>query len=105
MAKSISDKRKVGRPATGYDPMYGARLSAELVGQIDAWAKANETTRSEAIRRLVELGLRSKMPPEETLDEALDETFPASDPVAIGHSERAGRPKKTKGLTGMMIKL
>ncbi len=84
--------------------MYGARLSGELFAQIDAWAKANETSRSEAIRRLVELGLHSKLPTEETLDEALDETFPASDPVAVGHSEHLGRPKKSKGLTGMMEK-
>jgi metal-responsive CopG/Arc/MetJ family transcriptional regulator len=40
--------------------MYGARLSDELVEQIDAWAKANEVSRSEAIRRLVELGLKAK---------------------------------------------
>ena len=26
------------------------------------------------------------------LDEALEETFPASDPVAIGHSEHVGAP-------------
>lgn len=38
--------------------MYGARLSDELVARIDAWAKTNEVSRSEAIRRLVELGLR-----------------------------------------------
>ncbi|MDP1700160.1 MAG: hypothetical protein Q8L53_04255 [Aestuariivirga sp.] len=27
------------------------------------------------------------------LDEALDESFPASDPVSLGHSERVGQPK------------
>lgn len=58
MAKSISAKRKVGRPATGVDPMYGARLSDELVGQIDAWAKVEKVSRSEAIRRLVMVGLK-----------------------------------------------
>jgi hypothetical protein len=46
-----------GRPATGVDPLVGARFPKESIAQIDAWAKANETTRSEAIRRLVELGL------------------------------------------------
>jgi hypothetical protein len=61
MAKSISAKRKrPGRPATGFNPMYGARLSDELVEQIDAWAEDNEVSRSEAIRRLVELGLKRK---------------------------------------------
>ena len=73
--------------------MYGARLSDELVKLIDAWAKANGTTRSEAIRRLVEAGLRQKATVNDRLDEALDESFPASDPVALGHSEHAGQPK------------
>ena len=40
--------------------MYGVRLSDEFLGKIDAWAKANDMTRSEAIRRLVELGLKVK---------------------------------------------
>jgi hypothetical protein len=26
------------------------------------------------------------------LDEALDETFPASDPVSIGHNDHPGKP-------------
>jgi metal-responsive CopG/Arc/MetJ family transcriptional regulator len=38
--------------------MYGARLPDTLVKEIDAWAKDNGTSRSEAIRRLVELGLK-----------------------------------------------
>jgi hypothetical protein len=104
MAKSISVKRKPGRPATGVDPLVGVRFPKEDIAAIDSWAKANDLSRSHAIRRLVELGLRSRLPTEETLDEALDETFPASDPVAVGHSEHAGRPKKSKGLTGMMVK-
>jgi hypothetical protein len=29
---------------------------------------------------------------EAALDEALEETFPASDPVALGHSDHAGVP-------------
>jgi len=38
--------------------MYGARLPTGLVDKIDAWAKSNEVSRSEAIRRLVERGLK-----------------------------------------------
>ncbi|MGQ0486046.1 MAG: hypothetical protein ACT4SY_11935 [Hyphomicrobiales bacterium] len=34
--------------------------------------------------------------PEQELDEALTGTFPASDPVAIGHSEHAGVPVRAK---------
>jgi hypothetical protein len=31
-----------------------------MVGAIEVWAAKNETTRSEAIRRLIELGLKAK---------------------------------------------
>ena len=59
MAKSITVKRKkAGRPATGTEPLYGVRISDELMGQIQKWGKENSATRSEAIRRLVELGLK-----------------------------------------------
>jgi hypothetical protein len=61
MAKSISVKRKkVGRPATGTEPLYGVRISDDLMGRIERWADENSATRSEAIRRLVELGLKMK---------------------------------------------
>lgn len=60
MAKSISAKRKPGRPATGVDRMYGARLSDEFVAKIDKWAEAQGVSRSEAMRKLIELGLKSK---------------------------------------------
>ena len=35
-------------------------MPAESIASVDAWAAAHETTRSEAIRRLVELGLTVK---------------------------------------------
>jgi hypothetical protein len=35
-------------------------MPGELIAQVEAWATANETTRSDAIRRLVELGLTVK---------------------------------------------
>jgi hypothetical protein len=31
-----------------------------LIDQVEAWAAANDTSRSDAFRRLVELGLRVK---------------------------------------------
>jgi hypothetical protein len=37
-----------------------ARMPPALIAEVEAWAAANNTTRSEAFRRLVELGLRSK---------------------------------------------
>jgi hypothetical protein len=46
-----------GRKPTGVDPARTIRLSDEFVAAIDAWAEAHDLVRSEAIRRLVELGL------------------------------------------------
>jgi hypothetical protein len=61
MEKSTYAKsKKLGRPATGTEPLYGLRISDELMGRIEKWAKENYATRSEAIRRLVELGLKAK---------------------------------------------
>ena len=61
MAKSITVKRKkAGRPATGTEPLYGVRISDDLMGQIQKWGRENSATRSEAIRRLVEIGLKAK---------------------------------------------
>jgi len=61
VATSIAVKRKKrGRPATGVDPLVGVRIPKETIAEIDAWARSNDTTRSEAIRRLVERGLKGK---------------------------------------------
>jgi hypothetical protein len=61
MAKSIKvNQKKRGRPATGRDPVSAVRLSAELTASVDKWAEDHEANRSEAIRRLVELGLKAR---------------------------------------------
>ena len=62
MKQSISDNKKPrGRPATtGTGVLVGQRWHDPELEKIDAWAKANGATRSEAIRRLVELGLKAK---------------------------------------------
>jgi len=54
-------KKARGRPATGKDPQVVLRMGAEQIASVDAWGKANDVTRSEAIRRLVELGLKAKV--------------------------------------------
>jgi len=62
MKKSIkvAPKRR-GRPAAGgRDPHIAARMPQTLIDQVEAWASANDASRSEAIRRLVELGLTIK---------------------------------------------
>jgi Arc/MetJ-type ribon-helix-helix transcriptional regulator len=59
MKKSIKvhPKKRRGRPATGKDPLISARLPQSLIDNVEAWATANKASRSEAIRRLVEIGL------------------------------------------------
>jgi hypothetical protein len=58
--KAIPKRR--GRPATGKDPSRTIRLSDEFLAKVDAWANQQDDDpgRSEAIRRLVELGLKVK---------------------------------------------
>src|SRR3954466_15966795 len=58
--KHVARKQR-GRPATGQDPVTAIRLSSEMRENVDAWSarQSDEPGRSEAIRRLVELGLAS----------------------------------------------
>src|ERR1700730_2295801 len=60
-------RKKRGRPATGQDPVSAIRLSPRLTASIDKWAASNgAVSRSEAIRRLVELGLAESTPTKQT---------------------------------------
>jgi hypothetical protein len=61
--KSVGGKRPgAGRPATGTDPARTIRLSDEFMARLDDWAagQPDKPSRSEAIRRLVEVGLKGK---------------------------------------------
>jgi hypothetical protein len=63
MPKSIIVRQKKrGRPATGKMPTTTLRLPESLSVQINVWAnkQADAPGHSEAIRRLVELGLKAK---------------------------------------------
>jgi hypothetical protein len=65
MKKSISvNKKSRGRPKKkgGVDPVTAVRLPKSLSDAVDSWAadQEDEPIRSEAIRRLVELGLKTK---------------------------------------------
>jgi hypothetical protein len=63
MAKSIKvEHKKRGRPATGKDRLYGLRISDDLMGRIQKWASKQEVdlNRSQAIRLLLEIGLKAK---------------------------------------------
>jgi hypothetical protein len=60
MKKSIMvmPKKRRGRPASGgRDPQVVMRMPADIIKRVDQWAKLNDITRSEAIRRLVEHSL------------------------------------------------
>jgi hypothetical protein len=54
-------KKRMGRPrGTKFSGTIPARFEPETVAALDAWAVAQDVSRSEAIRRLVELGLTVK---------------------------------------------
>jgi metal-responsive CopG/Arc/MetJ family transcriptional regulator len=59
---TMATTKRRGRPATGMDPVTAIRLSGELRAAIDNWRRkqADIPARSEAIRRLVQIGLKSK---------------------------------------------
>ena len=54
-------KKSMGRPpGIKYGGTIPARFEIAALAALDAWAKKHEVSRSEAIRRLVELGLKAK---------------------------------------------
>jgi len=61
---SLSDIRKDHSHTVrlGHDAVSAVKLSQELTAEIDAWAETHETTRSDAISRLLELGLAVSPP-------------------------------------------
>jgi hypothetical protein len=66
MNKSISVyKNPVGRPKKkgGVHPVSAVRLPPDIASAVDHWAEGqlDKPRRSEAIRRLVEIGLKAKV--------------------------------------------
>jgi len=62
MARSTAKKRKKrGRPRTGVRPMIGVRLSEETRAAVRRWAASQQDkpTLSEAVRRVIDVGLKS----------------------------------------------
>jgi|ERR1700730_1760666 hypothetical protein len=69
MVKPVTAKhKKRGRPALGKTPMIGLRASPEFRRAIESWAKrqGDKLLLSEALRRLVELGLAGSTPTKQT---------------------------------------
>jgi Arc/MetJ-type ribon-helix-helix transcriptional regulator len=64
MAKTKSAiRKKTGRPATWGDPVKTLRMPPDLAERIDRWAKRNgKDSHSEAMRHLLELGLKAPTP-------------------------------------------
>jgi hypothetical protein len=108
MSKSIpvrQEKRRPGRPATGKTPMASLRLPDALADQIDAWARgqADEPGRSEAIRRLIELGLtvkgQPKQPSAARADRAKELATNAVDKIIDPSAPPAERTERRRRLT------
>jgi hypothetical protein len=62
MKSAITVIQKRGRPATGKTPMIALRATDEFRGSVEKWAakQSDKPKLSEAIRRLVELGLKAR---------------------------------------------
>ena len=60
----MSDSKSIDEKAAGHradrSPVSAVKFPAVLTASIDAWAAVHAVNRSEAIRRLVELGLKSQ---------------------------------------------
>jgi hypothetical protein len=106
MKKSISvNKNSRGRPKKkgGVHPVTALRLSPALGAEVDKWARsqADGPTRSEAIRRLVELGLKVKTKAAVRADRAKELATKAIEKIidpAAPPEERAQRGRQlTKG--------
>jgi hypothetical protein len=104
-SKKVNQKRR-GRPATGRDPVSAVRLPADLTASVDRWAEDHDANRSEAIRRLVEIGLtfgatKSKQSPAARAERANELASVAIDELGdrTAHpDERAQRHRRlTKG--------
>jgi hypothetical protein len=58
---SMTESKKADQAATvDQNAVSAVKLSAGLTADIDAWASVHAINRSEAIRRLIELGLKSE---------------------------------------------
>ncbi|MBI3700590.1 MAG: hypothetical protein HY242_09140 [Afipia sp.] len=61
MKKATTVKQKrIGRPPTGITPLIGFRATDEMRAAIEKWAgrQSDKPKLSEAVRRLVDIGLR-----------------------------------------------
>ena len=57
--ETVIPKKRLGRPATGRDPLVAFRLPEEFIARLDQLARDNDVTRSDLLRRLIEEGERA----------------------------------------------
>ena len=59
--KKTALKKKIGRPLTvNSAAMVSVRVTADMDAALERWTKSARLTRPDAVRRLLELGLKSK---------------------------------------------
>jgi hypothetical protein len=61
--KTVRRKGRAGGRSTGRNRLATTRMPATLMAEVEVWAAANDVTRADAIRRLVELGLTARVKP------------------------------------------
>ena len=111
---TVLAKKRRGPAPTGKGTQVVVRMQPPALANLDRWIarQAEAPTRPEAIRRLVEIALAATPVPrvefrraktgralrnvEQNLDDALGNTFPASDPVEMEEPVRLGRPRTPK---------
>ena len=111
MKKTITvHQKRRGRPATGRDPAVTIRLPEAVLAKVEHWAMAQEDRppRSQAIRRLVEIALKSEVPPKpiakpgrrlRAKELARDAIEKMADPTASPEERDQRRRRLTKGPT------
>jgi len=60
--QKVIPERKMGRPATGRDPVFALRAPKKLIESVDKWCDGSRMSRSGAIRWMIERGLKEKPP-------------------------------------------
>lgn len=82
--KGSQTMSKHSRPSRSHSPKAAGTDTQSIAGHAASKHGGTSVSNDEPQRR------------DAALDEALEESFPASDPVEIGHSEHTGRPGLTK---------
>ena len=103
-AKPIEDKKR--RAPREQEPFSAIRLAPKLTAAIDKWGEANGVlSRSEAIRRLLELGLAASQPlrrrdlnaPSTALDLAAQELDKLIDPSTSDEERKIRKRRLLRG--------